>query len=390
MYCSKCGTELKDEWQLCPVCGAKIIKEVSVDNADVVSEKGVLQPGSKKGKKKKLGVVVGLILLAACIIAGSVFAVISTNKKKEREQMLSLAESYFKSGNYEAALDAYGRIDDPSIASEYIDACYYGLAEEAIDKEEWEKALEYLAMISAEDYKDNQSLVRTCEEEIERASKADAAFLADLERSVKSRLYASDGTSWATLVKTELGILKDYKNKDFYDKELKRLATQYIHGVETQEKALKHEKKNQLSFDWYSGKALREQALSSLYSEYGFMNDNDDFYQQYVIQLQQDQAFVNVIKSTNSDILKQLNKLESFINEGMYSCSATLTNNTSHTISVIFYFKLYTSDESRYLETVSYYAEKIPPKASYKIYVNSTELKNRCMIETDWEVTDFS
>ena len=32
MFCRKCGTELKDEWQVCPNCGEPVNKTVDSEN----------------------------------------------------------------------------------------------------------------------------------------------------------------------------------------------------------------------------------------------------------------------------------------------------------------------------------------------------------------------
>lgn len=90
-YCSNCGKELADGVQFCESCGTALTSNVMVEEA-VVDE--VVSPAPKKYKfvlTKKLGIIIGVVLVAA-IIAGVVIGnIVSLNQYREK-----LEEAYDK------------------------------------------------------------------------------------------------------------------------------------------------------------------------------------------------------------------------------------------------------------------------------------------------------
>ena len=62
MFCRKCGTELKDEWQVCPNCGEPVNKTVDSEKPE---EK--VEPTSKKPLYKDMRVWI-VVAVAICLV----------------------------------------------------------------------------------------------------------------------------------------------------------------------------------------------------------------------------------------------------------------------------------------------------------------------------------
>lgn len=96
MFCRKCGTELKDEWQVCPNCGEPVPK----DNEENITEQSKEVPNDNKmektehfgdsetqstcvsdNKKSSKGIIIGVVV-ALIVIGVAVFFLLGKKDKK--------------------------------------------------------------------------------------------------------------------------------------------------------------------------------------------------------------------------------------------------------------------------------------------------------------------
>lgn len=147
-----------------------------------------------KNQKSALKKILSIFLLV--IVLCSSFTACSSQEFKKANQL-------FEEGNYKEALELYQDLGE---------------------------------------YGDAQEKAKTCERIIGMDEKADNEFLAKIEESILGRMKTSNDKDYATLVNTELTLLAGFKEKEFYDSELKRLAEKYIEGLNIQKDALKKQR----------------------------------------------------------------------------------------------------------------------------------------------------
>ena len=104
------------------------------------------------------------------------------NSKSEK---YSEAVSLMENNNYNEAIEIFTELADYEDASAKLSECKYALGQEAITAEEWKTAISYFANLN---YKDSNELLAQCEKEKGMHENADYDFLADLEKSVLSRI----------------------------------------------------------------------------------------------------------------------------------------------------------------------------------------------------------
>ena len=96
MFCRKCGTELKDEWQVCPKCGEPVPKdneeniteqsrEVLTDNkaenTEHFGDSATQSTYVSNNKKNNNGIIIGVVV-ALIVIGVAVFFLLGKKDKK--------------------------------------------------------------------------------------------------------------------------------------------------------------------------------------------------------------------------------------------------------------------------------------------------------------------
>ena len=98
----------------------------------------------------------------------------------------------------------------------------YDSAEELFEAGKYEEAWELYLQVG--EFEDAVDKVAICEKEIGMRENADYDFLEAIEKSILGRQGASGDADYATLVNTELVYLEEFKDKTFYDIELKEMS----------------------------------------------------------------------------------------------------------------------------------------------------------------------
>ncbi len=310
--------------------------------------------------RKKYSVVCLLLLVLSCLLSAC-----GNGKSEKYDEAISLMDN----NNYNEAIEILTELSDYEDSSAKLLECKYALGQEAITTEEWETAISYFTDLN---YKDSNELLAKCEKEKGMHENADYDFLADLEKSVLSRIDTVKSTDYLEeiVVDTELAYVGKYANAIFYDSTLKSLADKYIEGLNVQKDSLKKEYFYQQQLEWLRGITIRYEALSELYNDYGFLSDNAEFIATYVSQVDNQKALYNAYCAIEEDISAQINSDDFSWYIGDNEVSFTLKNNTEYEFTTTFELSFYDANNVMY-ESGSDTIENIKPGTSYSgsIYI---------------------
>lgn len=233
----------------------------------------------------------------------------------------------------------------------------YEQAKTAMSEEKWDEAIGLFDTIS--DYEDSKKLSQDCKIEKEKHEKADYDFLDTMTEAVMTRYKKSQNDeSLEICISYDLTTLSKYKEAEFYDKELQKLALEYISGVELQKESLTTEL-GQRQMKNYEGKVKRFNALKSLTDNYGLLKDNVDYQVNYYNEadkLSQEYEAFKEIEATLQDIFATAEPVD-------YSTArVTYNNTTNHNFDMFIYFT-FKNEAGEILTSTEEY---------YKIHAQST------------------
>ena len=216
----------------------------------------------------------------------------------------------------------------------------YNSGKEAMSSNNWDEAIE---CFSGNDYENSEELLSEAVKEKGMNEKSDSAFLKDMGVSLMKRYEKSEQKS--TFDKTypfiELTQIGKYKNADFYDPELKKLAGDYINGVELEIESFEKDV-NYDQLKYYEGHAKRFKTLKALTDNYGFLKNNVDYMVNYYNMAEKEEKRYSAYKAVLEDLEKQFNKNPTAKNiENTLYYAIKIKNNTKYTydmeVSYIFY-----------------------------------------------------
>lgn len=280
------------------------------------------------------------------------------------------AEEFYSSADYSSALEIYSELGDYKDSGDKAIICKYNIAEDYYNKEKYKEAKSVYEELG--DYKDSKDKTLECEKEINLSSKADKAFLSDIEASILNRMKHKDSDDLTSLVNTELAYLEKYKDAEFYDQNLKELAKDYIEGLNTQKDSFKEEYESDEDLKWQRGLVQRYEVLNKLYDEYGFLSDNAEFVASYVIDFENQKMLLDAHESINKDVNEQLKDTEDFeiffdeYDSNIGTMEGKVTNNTSYTYSATFDLTLRDANSVIFC-TASDVKENIKPGDTYTV-----------------------
>lgn len=170
---------------------------------------------------------------------------------------------------------------------------------------------------------------------------SDAVFIKDLEKSVTLRWKLEDENDEMNtltdeeyydkleeLIDAEKGILLKYKESDFKDPKLKKLANDYINGVEKQGESMNYYFANQQKFteSWTHGGNIRSVSLTKLVDEYGVTVD-----EQVMKQLRQTAQLIEDDNKTSKEVEAMAKNIEFELesNEGTWKEYKAVVENTT-------------------------------------------------------------
>lgn len=219
----------------------------------------------------------------------------------------------------------------------------------------------------------------------DKLGKVDKSFLEDIQETVQNRHeQANNGVDNATIINTELGRLSSYKDQEFKDLELKKIAIDYIEGVEIQKEALDFQYA-EYQIKWQEGVVKRYSALKELYNNYNSFRKTDYFEDSYLNQLESEKNLLEKYNSINDDLYKQFKDIYVTItSEG--EMPFKFTNNTDYNYDCEFTLFIFNGNDERifdaydYKQTIktgqtinlSFYIPQnmIPAEGRYEIYWN--------------------
>ena len=196
----------------------------------------------------------------------------------------------------------------------------------------------------------------------------DDEFLTAIETAVLERMDNSATTNQARriAIDAELYQITPFANKEFLDAELKKLATQYIEGLELQREASEAEFDYEERITWYEGIVTCYEVLNTLHQNYDFLSDNSKFVANYVLQLSEMQALLTAYTTVNEDLSQQCagELINDFDGTNM---SLTFSNNTKYEFSTIWKITYFDKNGDA-VGTASTEVENISAGQNYTVY----------------------
>ena len=196
----------------------------------------------------------------------------------------------------------------------------------------------------------------------------DNEFLAAIETAVLERMDNSATTNQArrVAIDAELYQITPFADKEFLDTELKKLANQYIEGLELQREASEAEFDYEDRITWYEGIVTCYEVLNTLHQNYDFLSDNSKFIANYVLQLNEMQALLTAYRTVNEDLSQQCagELINDFDGTNM---SLTFSNNTKYEFSTIWKITYFDKNGDA-VGTASAEVENIGAGQNYTVY----------------------
>ena len=237
-------------------------------------------------------------------------------------------------------------------ACEMLDTVVYNKGIDALNAQEWDKAI---AHFSGLDFKDSTELLKLCEKEKGMHEHSDYEFLAALEDAVRARQkQVEKNADPQTLINTEWAVLNDIPY-DFYDNELRKIADSYIYGLGRQETSLNYKYANAQQI-WTEGMVVRMEALNALHEKYGIFKDDTDFKRDYILALPRIQDQYKKLQVISKDLRSQLNYPDYKI-VNTYTISIPYNNTTSYDFDLQFYFTFYDQNHVRVDDYITYISD---------------------------------
>lgn len=188
---------------------------------------------------------------------------------------------------------------------------------------------------------------------------SDYDFLDAMSVSLMKRYDKAEKTDdLEKCIEIEIASLNEFKNADFYDENLKKLALAYIEGVETEKESLTQED-GEKQIKKQEGYVKRLNALKSLTDEYGLLKDNVDYIATYYNNVEKENEKFIAFKEIENDLEKQFVDKEitsDYVND--YTQRLVLKNNTQYDYDLIMYFTFY-DKKGTIVDTTSEYYDNV-------------------------------
>lgn len=302
----------------------------------------------------------------------------------------------YNSGDYISALSRYRVLQQvfpfKQEAFQKADYCLYNLGKQAMDNEEWEDAKDYLSQVKAFELDSVNKMMTECDKGIEaeadRARSYDQIFLEDLEKAITLRLDPDDD---GDVVVRELMFLKDYDHRYFQDQKLQGYAMQYLDALQKQVDARSEIYQSERDLASNDGILMNFEVLNNLYQDYDFMADNVQFVGEFVGELPHMRDYNTALHEVYQDMHNQIDRAATWPAETNrpYNYTTDYRNNTRHTISLRFYYYVFTWNRGRYLGEKGYTIADIPPQTNYKVTLMEDDNLAGVNFLVDWEVTEI-
>ena len=300
----------------------------------------------------------------------------------------------YNAGDYSSALACYKVLQDALLfkkeAFQKADYCNYNLAREAMENEQWEAAKGYLNEVKSFELDSVNKLIQECDDgleaEADRLRSYDKIFLEDLERAITLRLDPDDD---GDVVVREQMFLKDYDHRYFQDEKLRDYALRYLDALQQQYDARSQIYKSERDLALNDARLLNYEVLDGLYKDYGFMADNVQFVGEFVGELPRMREYNASLHEVYADMHSQIDRTATWPEETYFPSFYTTDyhNSTGHTISLKFFYYIYTWNQQRYLEEQEFDIYDVPPHSNYKVRMHESDNQAGVSFLVDWVVT---
>ena len=334
-----------------------------------------------------------VILLALLTVL--ILAILAGTALYLRDSMLMReGDINYNAGDYSSALARYKVLQDNTLfqkeAFQKADYCNYNLAREAMENEQWEAAKGYLNEVKSFELDSVNKLIQECDDgleaEADRLRSYDKIFLEDLERAITLRLDPDDD---GDVVVREQMFLKDYDHRYFQDEKLRDYALRYLDALQQQYDARSQIYKSERDLALNDARLLNYEVLDGLYKDYGFMADNVQFMGEFVGELPRMREYNASLHEVYADMHGQIDRTATWPEETYFPSFYTTDyhNNTGHTISLKFFYYIYTWNQQRYLEEQEFDIYDVPPHSNYKVRMHESDNQAGVSFLVDWVVT---
>lgn len=239
----------------------------------------------------------------------------------------------------------------------------YNEANEYFNNEDYKSALEIYVQIS--DYADSKDKIAICEREIGMRENSDYDFLEQLEECISKRLE-NENIDIEEIIEYELFILKEFKDKEFYDKRIANAAERYIDALEQQEESLNNDLIWKFQVEYQQNLLNRMYALETLHNLCGFMNDNEKFIKTYIYDLEEEKNYLYALNAIIDDINSQQGNVYNYWSGSTWCL--IFENNTDYSYDI--YFEIEHMNANNVVMEKEYaVAENVKPKEKYSINI---------------------
>ena len=239
----------------------------------------------------------------------------------------------------------------------------YNSGKEAMNNGDWDKAIECFTDI---EYKDSKELLAQCTKEKGMNEKSDYAFLDAMSKSIMKRYEVSEKTDdIEKCTAIELELIGKFKDAEFYDSELQKLAIDYINAVELEKQSITESNGNK-QLKYYEGHSKRFQIMQTLTDNYGLLADNVDYKTNYYNNANKESERYSAYKLVEEDLHKQLgDDLEcDYVDDVTYRIK--IKNNTEYDYDMMMHFIFYDADGT-IVDTNEIYYEDIVAGKKYNL-----------------------
>ena len=136
---------------------------------------------------------------------------------------------------------------------------------------------------------------------------------------------------------------------------------------------------------WYTAQAPFVDILKELNRNYGFMNDNTQFVQDYISNKDTVRVHADALELIQTDILTSMNNYGNWSENSNGLMYMTLHNSLNYRLGIKFYFTLYNMSD-QYIKTVEYQIDDIPPSSDYNVFLDLGNFREKFRSDFDWEV----
>ena len=183
--------------------------------------------------------------------------------------------------------------------------------------------------------------------------------------------------------------LKDYDHRYFQDEKLRGYALRYLDALQQQYDARSQIYKSERDLALDDARLLNYEILDELYRDYHFMADNVQFVGEFVGELPRMREYNASLHEVYADMHGQIDRTATWPEETYFPNFYTTDyhNNTGHTISLKFFYYIYTWNQQRYLEEQEFVINDIPPHTNYKVRMYESDNLAGVSFLVDWVVT---